>query len=105
MARIHGADNHLHLSRVAQNPGQSDGGFSDMVFFRQFGQSSIELRVFRIINEATTEHAVLQGRPGLNCDVVQTTIIEQAVVAVDAALGGEIIHIESGIDELRLLKG
>ena len=86
MARIHRSDDRLDLGRMAQDPGDRDGGLGYAVLLAELTENTVQLGQLGIIDKTALEKAFLQRRPCLNGDVVQTTVIERAVVTVDRAL-------------------
>ena len=58
-----------------------------------------------MVHEAAFEHAELQRRPGLDCDIVQAAVIQDAVVPDDGPLGGQVVEIQAVVDQLALVQG
>ena len=84
--RIHRSDDRLDLGGMAQDPSDRDRGLGYAVLLAEFTENTVQLGQLGIIDKTSLEQALLQRRPRLNGDVVQTAVIERAVVTVARAL-------------------
>ena len=67
-------DDGLELGRMAQQPGHGDGGVGNVVACGNLVNGGIELGELVIAEEHALEEAVLEGRPGLDCDIFQAAV-------------------------------
>ena len=105
MLGIHGSDDGLHLCRMTKDPRNGNCCLGNLLPICNLGKGLIQLREIRMIDEGTTKHAKLQGRPCLNGNILQTTIIQGISIAIDGEFGGLSIQLERLIDQLGLFQG
>ena len=106
---IHAADDGLHVGGMAQDPSNGDSSVGNAVFFRDLVDLGIQLRLLLAAEEYALEHAVLEGRPRLDGDVIQAAVIQHAAVAVDGEIAVDVDvhagrhHARMGNGELQLI--
>ncbi len=61
----------------------------------------VQFRELVVVQEDAIEEAVLEGRPGLDGDVVQTAIFQDAAVAHDRAVDLH-VDVEAAVDHARV---
>ena len=76
---------------MAENPGNGDAVWRGVVFLSQTVQDFIQLRIFLASDEDSLEHTILEWRPGLNRDIFQAAVFQNAAVPVTAFV---IIHVD-----------
>ena len=69
--RSHRARDQLHISGMTQDPRGGHARLRKSVLLPNLGQLSVELGEILVVNEATLEKSVLEGRPRLNCDILE----------------------------------
>lgn len=73
-----------------EDPCDSDGGLGDTVFAGNFGKNFVQFGELGAVHKASLEKSILQGRPCLNRDFIQSAVVDQSVVPVDGALRSQI---------------
>ena len=96
-AEVHRADDGLELGRMAQQPGHGDGGVGNVVTRGNLVNGGIELGELVIAEEHALEEAVLEGRPGLNGDVVQAAVVQHGTIAIHRGVKGR-VDVDAGGD-------
>ena len=80
------AEDRLDFGRVALDPGDGEASLRDAVFGADFVHHLVQLFELRIVDEGALEEAELEGRPGLNRDLFESAVLEDAAVAVDSVV-------------------
>ncbi|CDN44413.1 hypothetical protein BN871_EU_00280 [Paenibacillus sp. P22] len=88
---VHRADDRLHAGRMAQNPGDGDRRVADAVLRRDLVDLLVQLGELVAAEEDAFEESVLERRPRLDRDVMQTAEVEDAAVAVH---GRSVLHVD-----------
>ena len=82
---------------MPQDPGKSHGSLGNAVLISQLLQGRVQFGELLVIQEAASKEAVLQRRPGLDGDFVQSAVIQDATISVHAGLVIH-VHIDTGLD-------
>jgi len=90
--RRRGADDHLPLCGVARDPRGRDRERGDVVLLRQAIDHGVELRELGVAQERAGEEARLERRPRLERDVVQSAVVDDAVVTRDRLIESRHVH-------------
>ena len=98
------------MSRMAQKPGNRNGSIRHALVLRDRIDFLVEFRKFRVIQEDTFKEAILEWGPGLNNNILQPAVIQNAAIPVDRVvnlhvnINPRINHAGIGDTELELIE-
>src|SRR6185295_2516428 len=68
----------LHVGRMAQEPGNCNRSIRHALDCCERVDFLVEFEELRVIQEDTFKEAILEWRPGLNSNIIQTAVIQNA---------------------------
>src|SRR5688500_11211590 len=82
---------------MTQKPGNRNGSISHALVFRDRIDFLVEFGELRVIQEDTFKEAILEGGPGLNNNILQAAVIQNAAISVDGVVNLH-VNIDPSVD-------